>query len=476
MTEERGLLIGGQWRTGTGGGRRDIRSPYDRSLVGRAWLADERDVAEAMHSASEAFVAHYLPPAQRAEILRGAAQRIGSRAEDLARLIALECGKPIGEARAEAFRTVGVLQEAAEEARRITGHMVPVDAVPGSEDRIAFTMQFPIGVVGAITPFNGPLLSPAHKVASAIAAGNSVVLKPSEIAPLSALELAAELVDAGLPPDLLQVTVGGSEVGEALVGDPRLAMIAFTGSTRVGLRIRERLGLRKSILELGGNAPLIVHQDADVRAAAQAAVSGAFGYAGQVCISVQRILVHEDVRPAFEEIYVSLVDRLKVGDPLDQSTDVGPMISREKAIEAEKQIAQALDRGARLLAGGRLEGLLMWPTVLADPDPSEDVVCREAFAPVVSIMSYKDLGEAIEVANSTEYGLQAGVFTGSLDVALEAARALRFGAVILNDTSRYRVDLMPYGGVKSSGIGKEGPRYAIREMMEERLIVLRSRS
>ncbi len=474
MAPTRGLLIGGTWRTSASGGLHDIRSPFDGRLVASVPFAGTAEVREAMDSASAAFARETLSPSRRAEVLRATATRLRARGEELARLIALESGKPMREARGEVSRSALVLEEAAEEARRITGHIVAVDAVPGSEDRIAFTIRVPLGVVGAISPFNGPLLSPAHKVGSAIAAGNVVVLKPASATPLSALELAAALLDSGLPPDFLQVVVGpGTDVGDALIDDPRLAMVSFTGSTAVGLRIRQRLGLRRATLELGGNAPLIVHEDADVEAAARAAIAGSFGYAGQVCISVQRILVHAGVRAKFERTFLPLVRDLRVGDPLDDAIDIGPMLSPEKAREAEIAIDEAVAAGARLLTPARREGALLWPVVLADADYRLPVVCREVFAPVVNLHSYADLGRAIELANSTEYGLQAGIFTASLAVAIEASRRLRFGGVIVNDTSRYRVDRMPYGGVKSSGSGKEGPRYAIEEMTEEHLVVLK---
>lgn len=470
----RGLLIGGTWRTDSTGGIHEVRAPYDRRVVGRVPHAGLVEVGEALDSAAAAFAREALSPSRRSEILRAAAARIRVRADELSSLNARESGKPMREARGEVARTALVLEEAAEEARRIAGHMVPVDAVPGSEDRIAFTMRFPVGIVAAITPFNGALLSPAHKVGAAIAAGNTVILKPASATPLSALEFAAELLAAGLPPDFLQVIVGSGEtIGDAVVDDPRVAMVSFTGSTPVGMRIRARLGLRRATLELGGNAPLIVHEDADVAAAASAVIAGAFGYAGQVCISIQRILVHRRVRERFLDELLPRVEAMRAGDPLDPATDVGPMLGEEKAQAAEADIAAAVAAGARLLAGGRRDGALLWPTVLADADPSLPIVCREAFAPVVNVHTYDDLDEAIRMANSTEYGLQAGIYTASLAVALEAARRLEFGGVIVNDTSRYRVDRMPYGGVKSSGMGKEGSRYSIAEMTEERLIVLR---
>ena len=470
----RGLLVGGSWRADASGDVHEIHSPFDGHVVGVVPFAGIGEVRDAMDSASAAFKREALTPSERSEILRATAARVRSRADELARLLALESGKPLREARGEVARTATVLEETAEEARRIRGQLVAVDAVPGSEDRVAFTIRVPRGVVGAITPFNGALLSPAHKVGAAIAAGNVAVLKPASATPLSALELATELLGAGLPPDFLQVLVGpGDIVGDALLDDQRLAMVSFTGSTATGLHIRRRLGLRPATLELGGNAPLIVHDDADLEAAARAAVAGSFGYAGQVCISVQRLLVHERVRDRFERAFLPLVEALRVGDPLDDATDVGPMLNEEKAREAEATVEEAIVAGARRLTPARRDGSLLWPTVLADADPRQPVVCREIFAPVVSLHSYRDLDAAIEMANATEYGLQAGIFSSSLAVCLDAARRLEFGGVIVNDTSRYRVDRMPYGGVKASGSGKEGPRYAIEAMTDERLIVLR---
>lgn len=474
----RGLLIDSAWHTTASGGEHIVHAPYDGRPLGRVPLATAPEVAEAVGSASRASQNEPLTPTQRSEILRATAARLRDRGDELALLVALESGKPLREARGEVARSAIVLEEAAEEARRIAGHIVPVDAVAGSEDRIAFTLRKPIGVVAAITPFNGPLLSPAHKVGSAIAAGNAVVLKPATATPLSALEFAGELLEAGLPADRLQVIIGrGDEVGDALVSDARVGMVSFTGSTAVGMRIRSLMGLRRATLELGGNAPVIIHDDADVEAAASGAVAGAFGYAGQVCISVQRILVHEAVRERFEQIFLSLVGSLRVGDPLDEASDIGPMLSEEKAVTAEALVRQALESGSRTLTELRREGALLWPVVLADPDPTLPVVCQEVFAPIVNILSYRDLDEAVTMANATEYGLQAAIFTASLDVALDASQRLEFGGVIINDTSRYRVDRMPYGGVKNSGSGgKEGPRYAIEEMTEERLVVLRRRA
>jgi acyl-CoA reductase-like NAD-dependent aldehyde dehydrogenase len=465
MTEltsvQRGLLIGGNWQATACGGVHEVRAPYDGRLLGLVPLATAVEVAQAIESAADAQRRGPLPPAERSAILRRTAARIRDRGDELARLVALESGKPMREARGEVARAALVLEEAAEEARRITGHLVPVDAVAGSEDRIAYTIRVPLGVIAAITPFNAPLLTPAHKVGSAIAAGNAVVLKPATATPLAALELAAELIAAGLPADLLQVVVGpGTTVGDALVDDPRVAMVSFTG-------------LRRATLELGGNAPLIVHDDADVEAAARAAIAGSFGHAGQVCISVQRILVQRAVRERFEQAFRPLVAAIRVGDPLDEATDIGPMLTEDKAAEAEVAVRDAVASGARSLTEIKRDGALLWPVVLADPDATLPVVCREVFAPVVSLLSYRDLDEAIALANSTDYGLQAGIFTASLAVALDASRRLEFGGVIVNDTSRYRVDRMPYGGVKSSGIGKEGPRYAIEEMTDERLVVLR---
>ena len=456
----------------TGGVAAEIRS-YDGSVLGDVTVAD-RATVDAAVGATAGSLHTPFPPAERAAVLRRLARRIDSEREQYERLLVAECAKPYREARAEVTRTISVLEECAEEATRIQGHLVPVSGLAGSEDRFAFTLRVPVGVVAAITPYNGSLLSPAHKVGAAVAAGCACVLKPADRTPFSAYRFVQDLLEAGLPADRVALLVAdGPDVPAALVSHPDVGMVSFTGSTKVGLRIREALGLRPAILELGGNAPLIVHEDANVSAAAAAAAPGAFGYAGQVCISVQRVYVHASRYQEFEDAFLAGVAGLRVGDPKDEGTDIGPLIDEQRAKAVEAMVTDAVADGARLLTPLRREGALMWPVVLADAPTQSAVVCEEAFGPVVSLFSYTDVGDAFTAANASGYGLQAGVYTRDFNVMRQAMHALRFGGVIFNDTSRYRVDRMPYGGTKLSGSGKEGVRYSIEQMTEERLVVMR---
>jgi acyl-CoA reductase-like NAD-dependent aldehyde dehydrogenase len=456
----------------TGNTAAQIRS-YDGNVVGDVTVADSAMVDAAVRATADSLRTPF-PAAERAAVLRRLARRIASEQEEYARLLVDECAKPYRESRAEVARAISVLEECAEEATRIQGHLVPVSGLAGSEDRFAFTLRVPVGVVAAITPYNGSLLSPAHKVGAAIAAGCACVLKPADKTPFGAYRFVQDLLEAGLPADRVALLVAdGPEIPTALVSHPDVNMVSFTGSTRVGLQIREALGLRPAILELGGNAPLIVHEDANVAAAAAAAVPGAFGYAGQVCISVQRIYVHASRYQEFEEGFLAGVAALRVGDPRDESTDIGPLIDEQRAKAVETMAEDAVAAGARLLTPLRRDGALLSPIVLAGAPTQSAVVCEEAFGPVVSLFSYSDVNDAFAAANASGYGLQAGVYTRDFNVMQQAMHALRFGGVIFNDTSRYRVDRMPYGGTKLSGSGKEGVRYSIEQMTEERLVVLR---
>lgn len=457
---------------GMSGPSRRIRS-FRGQVVGEVFDAGPAEVAAAVAatagSLQDAFV-----PADRAATLRRVAGLIAASAADYTTLLAQECAKPLPEARAEVARAVLVLEECAEEATRVQGHLVPVQGVAGSESRLAFTLRLPVGVVAAITPINGPLLSAAHKVGAALAAGSACVLKPADATPLSAYRFIRDLLRGGAPVHRVALLVSsGPDVPAALVEHPDVAMVTFTGSTRTGLQIRERLGLRPAILELGGNAPLLVHADADIGAAAAAAVPGAFGYAGQVCISVQRIYVHRSRYDEFRGAFLHGVEALRVGDPEDPDTQVGPLLSDDRAQRFERDVRAVVDAGARLLTPLRREGALVWPVVLENADPTATIVCEEAFAPVAALFSYDDIGDAFDAANATAYGLQVGVYTSDYSVMCAAMRALDFGGVIFNDTSRYRVDRMPYGGTKSSGSGTEGVRYSIEQMTKERLVVLR---
>ncbi len=446
----------------------EVRSPYDGALVGLVSAGDAEHVAEAIAAAQRAMQ-HPLPAYQRAEILARAAHLVEQRREDFARTIALEAGKPIRTARIEVARAVATLTFASIEARTLTGEVVPMSGA----GKFAFTVREPMGVVGAITPFNFPLNLVCHKVAPAIAAGCAVVLKPASATPMTALRLAEVFLEAELPRGWLNVIPGsGGEVGNALVEHPDVPLISFTGSAEVGWGIQARVPHKKVLLELGNSSPLIVFADADLGAAAQAVATHGFSHAGQSCISVQRVLVQEPVADGFEAMVVEKVSQLVTGDPLDEKTHVGPLITPDDRDRVKAWVDEAVSAGARLLLGGEVEGTILKPTVLADVTPQMKVFRQEVFGPVVGITRFRTLDEAVELANATEYGLQAGVFTASIHTAFEIVRRLRFGGVLINEAPTYRTDQMPYGGVKASGNTREGPHYAIREMTVEKLVVL----
>lgn len=464
------LWINGEpWNTGT-------RLTVTDKATGAPWAtvsqAGPREVDAAVTAASQAFAHKRLRVTQRYDILMAAASLIRTQRDELALVMAYEAGKPLRDARAEVERAADTFTWSAEEARRIHGEMVPLEATPGSENRLAFTLRVPVGIVCAITPFNFPINLVAHKVAPALAAGNAVVLKPTSYTPVIAVKLGAILKEAGLPPGWLNLVVGpGDSTGNALVNDQRIAFYTFTGSKVVGEALKQAIGLRRCTLELGSNSAVIVHADADIASAATQCALKGFAYAGQVCLSVQRLLVHEAVAEPFTAKLVEVAQGLRVGDPKDERNDIGPMISEGEARRAESWIQEAVAGGATLLTGGQRSGPFLMPTVLAHVQPSMRVVCQETFAPIVVIQTYETFDQALRMANDTEFGLQAGVFTSSLAVALAAARGLQVGGVMINDTSFYRAGQMPYGGVKHSGMGREGPRYAIEEMTDLRLVV-----
>jgi len=449
-----------------------VRSPYDGAEVGRVPKCSSAHVDRAVAAAAGATT---LPPWRRAEILDTAARLLAERAEDFARTIALESAKPLKTARVEASRAASTFTFAAVEARRLTGDMVPIDATQIGEGRLAFTLRVPIGVVGAISPFNFPLNLVAHKLAPAIAAGCPVVLKPASQTPLTAIALARLLVDdCGLPADHLHVVTGsGGDVGEALVRHPDVAYLTFTGSGEVGWAIKERAGRKKVALELGNNSPVVIEADGDWQAAAKAVAATGFAHAGQSCVSVQRVLVQEDVAKQFTATLAAHVEQLVVGDPLDEDTDVSALISTDDRDRVVAWIEEAVEAGARVVTGGRVgdDGLLR-PTVLADVTPDMRVSREEVFGPVVAVQAYGSIDEGLQLADDTRYGLQAGIYTSSLATALRAARELHFGTVLVNEVPTWRADQMPYGGVRSSGNTKEGPAAAVREMTEERLVVI----
>jgi acyl-CoA reductase-like NAD-dependent aldehyde dehydrogenase len=459
--------IDGHWTRGTSIREFEVRSPVDGSVLARLPEASAQDVEQAVSSAVRAFRTVKLTPYHRYEILNRAAELIRERADELARLIVMEAGKPLRDAQVEVRRAVQCYLLAGEEAKRIHGETLPVDATPGSENRFGFTMRAPAGVVCAITPFNAPLNQLNHKVPTAIAAGNTVVLKPAEVCPLSAIAAVRILVEAGLPPGVLNLVHGpGETVGELLLKDPRFAIYTFTGSAAVGRHIHATVGLRRTLLELGSVSPTIVMGDADLERAATACAKGGFSYAGQLCISVQRILVQKTVMDKFLSAFVPKVKALVVGDPREEATDVGPMISVQAAQRAESWIAEARDRGATVHTGGTREGGYLKPCVVTGLDRALPLWCAEAFAPVVAVAPFDELEEAFRIANDTPYGLQAGVFTESIDSAFQAIHGLQFGGVMINDVPTYRIDSMPYGGVKDSGMGREGIRYAIEELTD----------
>lgn len=471
MTETHGLLINGEWRKT--GKTFEVRAPFDNSLLAIASEASEEDVKEAVTSAETAFKKTKLTPSERYEILKKASEIISEKKDEFAKTLSLEAGKPIRDARLEVMRSASTLLNSAEEAKRIHGEEIPVSAAKGSENRISFTIREPIGIVCAISPFNFPMNLVCHKIGPAIAAGNSVVLKPASSTPLSAINLAKALIEAGLPKGLLNIVFGsGNTVGEWLLSDQRIGLYTFTGSPKVGKRIKEASGLRRVILELGSNSAAIVHNDADIKKAASACARAGFAYAGQICISLQRLLIHKDIMDKFLSEFIPIVTNLKVGDPIDESTDVGPLINEDAAKKAEEWINEAVKNGAKLLTGGKRKGSVVTPAVLIDVERTMRIVCFEAFAPVVSLIPYNTIDEAIDIVNDSEYGLQAGIFTKDINAAFKAIKGIKVGGIMINDTSLYRADMMPYGGVKNSGIGREGPRYAIEEMTDLKTVVI----
>jgi acyl-CoA reductase-like NAD-dependent aldehyde dehydrogenase len=467
------LLAAGEWlETGAWG---EVKSPYDGTGVGRVAEGDAALVDRAAKAAQEAFESADFPQHERAAVLDRAAALVGERTEDLALTIAAEAGKPLKTATVEAERCVDTLTFSATEARKLTGGTVPMEASPAGTGKLGVMLRVPYGVVGAISPFNFPLNLVAHKLGPAIAAGNAVVLKPAGQTPISALKLAAILAEAGLPQGWLSVIPGpGSEVGNAIVEHELTRALSFTGSAGVGWGIRSKVPHKKVNLELGSNAPLIVHSDGDWETAADKAKIHAFSHAGQSCISIQRILVQEDVAEAFTERLVANIEELTVGDPLDSATDVGPLITAGDRDRVKQWIDDAVAAGAKLLTGGELvdEGRCLAPTLVGSPPRDANVWCEEIFGPVATIDRYADFGEALRMANDSKFGLQAGVFTADVGRALEAARRLEFGGVLINEVPTFRADQMPYGGVKDSGNTREGPAFAVQELTEERFITL----
>ncbi|WP_260631251.1 aldehyde dehydrogenase family protein [Bacillus sp. S/N-304-OC-R1] len=450
-----------------------LSSPYSGKEIAEIPAATVEEVDMGLEAAFNARkTMAVMPSHQRAQILEKVVFLLEKRADEAAEIIATEAAKPISAAKAEVARTIQTYKFAAEEAKRIHGETIPLDAAPGGEGRLAYTVREPIGVIVAITPFNFPMNLVAHKVGPAIASGNTVILKPAGQTPLSAFFIAELFQEAGLPAGALNVVTGsGSVIGEKLVKDDRVQKISFTGSPAVGIGIRNKAGLKRVTLELGSNSAVIIDKGIDVDKIIARCVAGAFGFQGQVCISLQRVYILEELYEVFVEKFVEATKALKVGDPLDPKTDVSALITRNDVQRALDWIKEAERQGAKVACGGTSEGNVLMPTVLLEADPSLKVSCQEVFAPIVLINKVKSVEEAIELVNDSRYGLQAGIYTDNIHLALTAAQDLHVGGVMINDIPTFRVDHMPYGGVKESGVGREGIKYAIEEMTEQKLVV-----
>jgi glyceraldehyde-3-phosphate dehydrogenase (NADP+) len=465
------FLINGTWRDSAE--RIEIRAPFDNAVIGSVFQADKSDVAESIVAAVSGFERmRQLTTYERAVLLHRMSEGVARRADDLARTIAAEAGKPIKAARVEVGRSIFTFTVAAEETKRIEGDFLPLDLSPSSAGRFGIVRRFPIGPITGITPFNFPLNLVAHKVAPALAAGNAIIIKPAPQTPMTALKLAEIAVEAGVPPGALQVVPCAVENAEPLITDERIKMLTFTGSPAVGWKLKAAARKKKVVLELGGNAGVIVHSDANLDFAASRIAQAGFGYAGQTCISVQRVFVHRPVMKTFLEKFVPLVKAFNVGDPFDENTDIGPVVSLQNAERIETWIAEAEAAGAKILLGGKRRGRLVPPTILTNTDPEMRVNCREIFGPVVTVEAYNGFEKAIEAVNASTFGLQAGLFTNDMRAIFKAYEALEVGGVIVGDAPTFRVDHMPYGGVKDSGFGREGVKYAIEEMTEPKLLVI----
>ena len=464
------MLIGGEWVDKEE--KIEVKNPFNEEVIDTVPRGTKEDVKKAIASAVEGYeINRNLPVHTRVEILLKAASLMQERHEELSKTIATEGSKTIREARKEATRAINTITLSAEEARRIIGETIPFDSMPGSENRVGYFFRFPIGVIVAITPFNDPLNLVAHKLGPAIAGGNSVVLKPTTVTPLSALKLGEILLNAGLAPKILNIVTGyGHEIGDALVTDERVRMISFTGGTEVGHEIVKKAGLKKLGMELGSNCPVIVMDDCDLEKAVECSVSGAFWAVGQNCIGVQRLFIHKNIYDEFEKKFVERTKKLKTGFQLDEDTDMGPMITENEAKRVENWIKEAKEVGGELLTGGERKGTLVQPTVMKDVPKSCHLGHEEVFGPVVILYQIENLDEAIKKANSVKYGLHAGIFTNNLNSAFKAIKEIDVGGIMINDSSDYRIDGMPFGGVKNSGLGREGIRFALQEMTEPKVV------
>ncbi|MDO8588578.1 MAG: aldehyde dehydrogenase family protein [Armatimonadota bacterium] len=465
------MLVGNEWKSSDE--KIEIRSPYNHEIVGTTYMAAPDAIDGIIRSSLAGFEAmRKMPSYKRYELLQGIAQRIRDREEELARTMTLESGKPIKDSRGEVDRAIMTFTIASEEAKRLPGETIPLDLNQVSEGRFGIIRRFPIGPILGITPFNFPLNLVAHKVAPALASGNSIIIKPSARTPLTALLLGEIVLDAGAPAGALNVVPCSNEVTALLVADDRIKMITFTGSTEVGWGLKAKAGKKRVTLELGGNAAAIVDEGTDLDYAVKRLTVGAFYYAGQSCISVQRIYIHRPLYKEFLDKYLRQVKTLKIGDPLDETVDLGPVIDQIAADRVEEWINEAVNRGARILTGGKRDGWVFDPTVLENAPRDVKVSCAEAFAPLVTVSAFDDFHEAIDAVNDSDYGLQAGVFSNNLKHIMTAYEEMEVGQVIVNDAPTYRIDHMPYGGVKDSGFGREGIRYSIEEMTEIKLLAV----
>jgi acyl-CoA reductase-like NAD-dependent aldehyde dehydrogenase len=471
---EYGAFVGGEWLKTANA--IEVRSPYDQRLVAVVHRAGPDEVERSIATAVDAFeTTRQMAGWQRSEVLEKISQGIAARREEFARTIALEAGKPIRTARVEVDRATLTFKVASEEARRIYGEIIPLDWIPGAENRMGYVQRFPRGPIVGISPFNFPLNLVAHKVAPALAAGNPIILRPASQTPISALKLLEVILEAGWPENAISVYSCKTQDADPLVEDARIKLLTFTGSPAVGWGLKARSGHKPVTLELGGNAGTIIHEDADLDYAAGRVTLGGFSYAGQSCISVQRVYLHDAIYEAFTDDFLPRVRALKVGDPLSEETDVGPVIDSGAAKRLEAWLDEAKAGGAEVLTGGERDGNLWQPTVLASLTEDMSLSCKEAFGPFVGLYSYTDVMAAIEAVDTGDFGLQAGLFTSDWNVIQAAFNRIEVGGLMVNDVSSWRVDHMPYGGVKHSGFGREGLRYAIEEMTEMKLMMINSR-
>jgi acyl-CoA reductase-like NAD-dependent aldehyde dehydrogenase len=471
MSDLRRFLLNGEWRSSTS--TFPVRFPFTGEIYTDVFKPTDTDLEEAIQVSLAGFeIMRRMPAHQRSAALRRLSELMREHTEEFVELLCLEGGKTRKVARIETARACQTVFVASEEARRIEGEWVPLDWVPDGENRMGIVKRFPIGPIFCIAPFNYPLNLACHKIAPALAAGNSIILKPASSTPLSALLLGKLALEAGIPPEAFSVLTCSGAQAEKIVRDDRIKMFSFTGSSEVGWRLKQVCGRKRYTLELGGNAAAIIHEDANLAYAAKRIASGGFMNAGQNCISVQRVLIHEPAYQKALDLIVHEVNQLKVGDPRLEDTDVGPMINEEAAQQTAEWIKEAVSEGARLLTGGSRTGALVQPTILAEVKTGMKVCQQEVFAPVITIDRYNTFDEAVELANSTDYGLQGGIFTQNINRIMQAFNQIEVGGLMVNDVSTFRVDHMPYGGVKGSGFGREGLKYAIEEMTEAKLMII----